>query len=140
MGEHDVVTYPHDTLAERPLKDLVAGVGRDMGLLVRQEIQLAKVEISEKVSRVAGGAVSIGVGAMVVYAGVLAIVAALVLVGIAIGVTAWLASAIIGVLLLIGGFAAITGGKKRMVSGPPPLQRTKDNARDTVAQLKEQLR
>lgn len=141
MREHEFVTYSSTNgLEDRPLKELVSGVGRDMGTLVRQEIQLAKVEIGEKMARVAHGAVSIGIGAVIALAGVLAIVAALVLVGIAIGITAWLAAAIVGVLLLIGGYAAINGGKRSMTSGPPALQRTTATAKETVVQLKEQLR
>jgi hypothetical protein len=137
MREHNGAA---PSLEERPLTELISGVGRDMSMLVRQEIQLAKVEVSEKVAHVTRGAISIGIGAMVAYAGVLTLVAALVLVGIAIGITAWLAAAIVGVLLLGVGFLSISGGKKAMTSGPPPLQRTKDNARETVVHLKEQLR
>lgn len=146
MRERDFVTYSHDGgyspdgLEDRPLTELVSGVGRDMGMLVRQEIQLAKVEIGEKMSRVAHGAVSVGIGAVIAFAGALAVVAALVLVAIAIGITAWLASAIIGVLLLVGGYGAINAGKRSITSGPPPLQRTTATAKETVVHLKEQLR
>ena len=140
MRELELVPYSPNGLEDRPLKELVSGVGRDMGMLVRQEIQLAKIEISEKMSHVAHGAVSVGIGAVIAFAGVLAIVAALVLVGIVIGIAAWLASAIKGVLLLALGYAAIGAGKRSMTSGPPPLQRTTANAKETVVQLKEQLR
>ena len=141
MPEYSVVTVDaDDSLEDRSLKQLVSAVGRDMGLLVRQEIQLAKAEITDKVSRVGQGAVSIGIGAVLAHAGLLAIVAALILVAIKIGITPWLASAIIGVLLLGAGYAAIAGGKRRATSGPPPLRRTKENAKETVQHIKEHLR
>ena len=140
MDGHNVVTYSDDSLEDRPITALISDVGRDMGLLLRQEMQLAKAEISEKVSHVTKGAVSIGIGAALAYAGALALVAALVLVAIMIGIVAWLAAALVGVVLLVAGYATINAGKRNMTSGPPPLQRTTANARETVVQLKEQLR
>ena len=141
MREHSAMAvYEDQSLEDRPLKELISGVGRDMGLLLRQEIQLAKTEITEKVSRVTRGATTIGIGAFLAYAGVLAVVAALVLVAIAVGITPWLASALIGLLLIVGGSIAINAGKRSMTSGPAPLVRTKENAKETVHHLKEQLR
>jgi uncharacterized membrane protein YqjE len=109
-----------------------------MGLLIRQEIELAKAEISEKTTRVAKGAMNIGIGAFLAYAGVLALVATLVLVLIAIGVTAWIAAAIITIVLLITGYSVIQGGRQQLTSGKPTLQKTKANAIETVHRLKEQ--
>lgn len=139
MIRRDGDGYP-EAYEDRSLKELVSGVGRDMGLLVRQEIQLAKAEIAEKTSQVTKGAVSVGIGALIADAGLLAIVAALVLLAIEIGITPWLSAALVGVVLIIAGYAAINGGKRKATSGPPPLQRTKENAKETVLHLKEQLR
>jgi len=128
----------HHSDADRPLKELVSGLGKDMGLLIRQEIELAKAEISEKTTRVAKGAAKIGLGAFLAHAGVLALVTTLVLVLITIGVTAWVAAAIITIVLLIAGNAVIQGGRRQLASGKPTLQKTKANAIETVHRLKEQ--
>jgi Putative Actinobacterial Holin-X, holin superfamily III len=117
-----VADQPHQE--DRSLKDLVSSLGRDMGLLVRQEVQLAKAEISEKVSHVAKGSVSIGAGALIAYIGALAFAAALILIGIAIGIAAWLSALIVAVLFLLVGFSAIQGGRKAITDGPPPFERT----------------
>ena len=122
-----------------PLKELIGGLGKDMGLLVRQEIELAKAELSEKTSRAAASATSIGIGALLAHAGVLAIVAALVLVVVTLGVVAWLASAIVGVVMLIVGYRTIQGGRRRLAESKPTLRRTAENAKETVHRLKEQL-
>ena len=141
MAEYNRVTLSENgSYQDRPLKELVSGLGRDMGLLVRQEIELAKVEMSEKAAQVAKGAATIGTGAFMAYAGLLALVAALALIGIAIGIAAWLAVALVAVILLIVGYAAIQSGRRKITSGPPPLSRTKDTAKETVHHLKEQLR
>ncbi|MFN2572334.1 MAG: phage holin family protein [Gemmatimonadales bacterium] len=139
MQQHSAELFGAPDPADRPLKELVSGLGKDMGLLIRQEIALAKAEISEKTTQVAKGAMNIGIGAFLAYAGVLALVATLVLVLVAIGVTAWLAAAIITIVLLIAGYTAIQGGRQQLASGKPTLQKTKSNAKETVHRLKEQL-
>ena len=125
---------------DRSLKELVSNLGKDMGLLVRQEMQLAKAEVSEKVSNVTKGAVKIGAGAFVAYAGVLALTAALVLLAITIGISPWLSAAIIAALFLFVGVLLIQSGRRSMKAGPPPLQRTKQTSKQTVQHIKEQLR
>ena len=44
------------------------------------------------------------------------------------------------VLLIAAGYGAINAGKRRAASGPPPLQRTRENAKETVQEIKEHLR
>ena len=140
MREHnDLPVGFHESYEDRSLRELVSGVGKDMGLLIRQEVQLAKAEISEKVSHVTQGAVTIGAGAFLAYAGVLALTAALVLAAIAIGITPWLAALVVSVLLIVAGYVAIQGGRRRMTQGPPPLQRTKQTSQATVQHIKERL-
>jgi uncharacterized membrane protein YqjE len=139
MQQHSAMAIQSVDPADRPLKELVSGIGKDMGLLIRQEIQLAKAEISEKTARVTKGAVSIGIGAFLAYAGVLALVSALVLMLITVGLTPWLAAALIAAVLLIAGFGMVQGGRKKLASGKPTLERTKENAKETVHRLKEQL-
>jgi hypothetical protein len=125
--------------ADLPLKDLVAGLGRDMGLLVRQEIALARAEITEQASHAATGAASIGIGAFLGYAGMLAAVAALVLALVTLGVIAWLAAAITAAVLLAAGYATLQAGRRRMAQAQPMLRRTRESTQETVHRLKEQL-
>jgi uncharacterized membrane protein YqjE len=55
--------------AEKSLGDVVGDVSTKASLLVREEIELAKTEISEKVSRLAkGGAVASAAGVFAVFA------------------------------------------------------------------------
>jgi uncharacterized membrane protein YqjE len=55
--------------AEKSLGDVVGDVSTKASLLVREEIELAKTEISEKVSRLAkGGAVAGAAGVFAVFA------------------------------------------------------------------------
>jgi hypothetical protein len=141
MREHNAVAiHSRTSLEDRPVKQLVSDLGKDMGLLIRQEMQLAKAEITEKVANVTKGAAKIGLGAFIAYAGVLALTASIVLGAITVGMTPWLAAALVAVLLLIIGYGAIRSGRRSMTAGPAPLQRTKQTSKETVQHLKEQLR
>jgi hypothetical protein len=141
MAEYNRITLSENGYyQDRPIKELVSGLGRDMGTLVRQEIELAKAELTEKASHVAKGAATIGAGAFLVYAGVLALAAALALIGIAIGIAAWASASLVAIILLIVGYATMSSGRRHIARGSPALSRTKQNAKETVHHLKEQLR
>ena len=139
MQPHSALSVDSVDGTDRSFKDLISGLGKDMSLLIRQEIQLAKAEISEKTARITKGAITVGIGALLAYAGILALVSALVLVLITSGVAPWLAAGVIAVVLLIAGYALVGGGRRKLTSGKPTLQRTKENAKETVHRLKEQL-
>lgn len=100
---------------DRSLKELVSDLRTDAGLLVRQEIALAKAELKEKAAGVAKQAALFAGAGLLAYAGLLALFAALVLGLIAIGVVAWLAALSVGVLVLLGAFLLAQrarGGRK----------------------------
>ena len=140
MRERSALTlHDEDRVEERSLKELVSSLGRDLGLLVRQEVQLAKAEITEKVSQVARGGAMAGIGGLIAYVGLFALAATIVLIGLAIGIVAWLAALIVAVLFLIGGFLVIQSGRRIMTAGSAPLERTKIATEQTVRQIKERL-
>jgi hypothetical protein len=125
--------------ADRSLKELLAQLGHNSSHLIRQEIELAKVELTEKASRLARGSATIGAGAMIAYAGMLGIMGALVLVLIRAGVAPWVAAALVGLVFVIAGFGTMTRGRAGMAPGRPALERTKETAHETIQWAKEQL-
>jgi hypothetical protein len=64
---------------ERSIGELFGQLSQDMTLLVRQEVQLARTEMSDKLSRFTTNLVSVMSGGFVAYLGGLALVAALIL-------------------------------------------------------------
>ena len=64
---------------DRSIGELFGQLTQDMTLLFRQELQLARAEMSEKISRVTTNLVSVVAGGFVAYLGALALVAALIL-------------------------------------------------------------
>ena len=95
------------TPGDRSLKGLVSDLQRNTGLLVRQEIALAKAEVKQKIVGVVKTAVTFGVAALLAYAGVLAMLVTLVLLLIALGVVAWLATLMVGVMVLLTAYVLV---------------------------------
>lgn len=91
----------------RTLRQIVSDLRTDAGLLVRQEIALAKAEVKEKAQGVAKQAALVGAAGMLAYAGLLVLFAALILGAIALGVAAWLAALAVGVLIVSGAFLIV---------------------------------
>ena len=92
------------------LGEMFAELSRGARTLVQQEIQLAKTELTEKVSKARNGAGLVVGGGLIAYAGLLAIVAAVILALVAIGLPAWAAALIGGVLVAVAGYFLIRSG------------------------------
>ena len=95
---------------ERTLGEMFAELSRETRTLVQQELQLAKTELTEKASKMGKGAAFIVGGGLIAYAGLLAIVAALVLILMAIGLPPWAAALLGGVLVAGIGYLLIRSG------------------------------
>jgi len=93
--------------SDRSLKELISDLRHNTGLLVRQELALAKAELKQKVAGVAKMAVMFGIAGLLAHAGVLAILATLALVLVALGVVAWLATLIVGALVLLTAYLLV---------------------------------
>ncbi|MCL6429739.1 MAG: phage holin family protein [Anaerolineae bacterium] len=59
-----------EEVRERSLTDLVAEIMRDLQRLVRDEVRLARTEISESIADVATGVAALGVAAVMAFLGV----------------------------------------------------------------------
>jgi membrane protein len=95
---------------ERTLGEMFGDLTRDTRTLVQQELQLAKTELAEKASTMTRSAGVIAGGGFVAYAGMLAIIAGLVLLLVAAGLPPWAAALLGGVLLVIVGYFLIRSG------------------------------
>ncbi len=90
---------------------------------MRQEIQLAKTEMSEIASQLGQSAALAGAGGFVAYAGFLSIVVGLaLLLGQVIPV--WLSFSLVGLAVLIVGYAMFRSGQKGIQETDFSLERT----------------
>jgi len=103
---------------DRSLKQVVSDLRLDAGLLVRQEIALAKAELKNKISGAAKQAALFSAAGLLAYGGLLVLFAALVLFLIAIGVVAWLAALTVAVVVLLGAFLIVQRARRPKKSPP----------------------
>jgi xanthine/uracil permease len=124
----------------RGIGDLLGDLGRQVSTLVRREIDLAKVEITTGVGRLGRGAAMSGVGGVLVYAGLLFLLAAIAFALIDAGLDAWMATGIVGlVVLVIGGIVTSMGVNQIREANPAPTQ-TAETVKENVDYLKEQVK
>jgi hypothetical protein len=117
MTAHD---EPPEELRERPIGDLVKQLAGQTSTLVRQEIDLAKAEMTEKATIAGKGAGLLGGAAAVGLLAAGALTACLILV-LSEAMDAWLAALIVAVVL--GAVAAVLGlsGRNKIRAATPAV-------------------
>ena len=124
----------------RGIGDLLGDLGRQVSTLVRQELDLARTEISAGLGRMTRGLAVTGIGGALCYAGVLVLLAAIVFGLVDAGLDPWLASAVVGGLaLLIGGVLTAMGVGQVREARLAPTE-TAETMKENVEYVKEQLR
>lgn len=95
---------------EKSLGDLFADLSRETSTLVREEVRLAQVEMTQKATKVGKASGMMFAGGFVAYAGFLAIVAGIACALVAMGMAAWIAAIVTGVVVaVIGGLLVMQG-------------------------------
>jgi hypothetical protein len=121
----------------RPTAELVKDVSELVPRLVRQELNLAKAELSEKGKRAGAGAGLLGASGVVGWFGLGALVAAAVL-GLAEVMPAWAAALIVAaVLLAVAAVTALLGKSQVQKAVPPVPQEAVASTKDDVRAVKE---
>ncbi|MGI9032472.1 MAG: phage holin family protein [Acidimicrobiales bacterium] len=123
---------------ERPLGELLSDLTSQVQALVRKEMELAKAEVKEEVSKAGKG-----IGAFAA-AGVVAFIAAIVLAfaaawGLAELIATGLAFLVVGVLLLAVAAVAALKGKAKLAEVSPMPEQTVETVKQDVETAKESL-
>jgi len=94
----------------RSLGELFGDLAQDTATLVRQEVELAKTEMTQKATRVGKDIGFLLAGGAVAYAGFLAILAAIAIGLGQLGLPWWIAALLVGLVVAgIGGFLVMRG-------------------------------
>jgi len=127
-----------DTQRDEPsLGELFAELSRQTSDLVHQEVNLAKAEMTQKAREVGKDAGFIGAGGAVAYAGLLVLLAAIVLF-LGIWLPMWVSALIVAVVVLgVGGFLILRGRDGLSKTNITP-QQTVDTLKEDVRWAKEQ--
>jgi predicted phage tail protein len=123
------MAQPVVTKEERSLGDLFSELATETSTLVRQEVALAQVELTQKATKVGKNVGFLVVGGAVGYAALLAILAA-VIIGLSYFIPAWAAALIVGVAVGIVSYLLVS-------SALAALKKTDLTPRETVETLKE---
>ena len=119
-------------LRERPLGEVARDLTRDLSLLVRQEVELAKSEMAEKGRVAAPGLGMIGGAGVVGLMAAGALTAFLILV-LSIVLDEWLAALLVGLILGAVAFLLAKQGKERVEeAGTPVPEQTIETVKEDV--------
>ena len=122
----------NETKDDRSLGELFSALTQEATTLMRQEVALAKAEMSQKLLSLVKNVGFLVAGGAVAYTGLLALLAALVLGTAAAGLPLWASALLVGgVLLCLSGFLVMQGLKALKNADPVPQQ--------TVETLKEDI-
>ncbi|MGI8554296.1 MAG: phage holin family protein [Dehalococcoidia bacterium] len=99
-----------ESRGERSLGELFGDLAQETTTLVRQEMLLARTELSQKATRLGKDVGFLAMGGAVAYAGFLALVAA-VIIGLAtLGLPWWLSSLVVGLVVAVVGYLLVQNG------------------------------
>jgi TRAP-type C4-dicarboxylate transport system permease small subunit len=124
---------------ERSLGDLFGDLARDMGTLVSQEMTLARTELTEKASRVGKDIAMLAAGGLVAYAGLLAIIAAAIVLLADLGVPLWASALIVGVVVAIVGYLLVQRGISALRRQDLTPHQTIQSIKEDTQWAKEQI-
>jgi hypothetical protein len=125
---------------QRSLGDLLSELSRETATLVRQEVALARTELTRNVARLQRHAVLIVAGGVIAYSGLLAIVAAIVLGLVRLGVTPWLAALVAGIGVAVLGYVLLQQGLSGLKRDPLTPEQTIDTMKENAQWAKNQVR
>ena len=119
-------------LRERPIGELLKQLSQETTTLVRQELDLAKAEMTEKGRKAGKGAGMFGGAGVVGLLALGALTAALIL-ALDTAMDGWLAALVVGlVYAAIAGVLALTGKKEVQQATPPVPEQTVESVKEDV--------
>jgi hypothetical protein len=127
--------------APHPLTELLRDLREEGTALLRQEVELAKIEMGEKANQFTSNAVKVGIGAGVLGAGSLILLIGLsylmshayLALGIDAEYTIWLGPLTVGLLTALIGWGLVAKARRDLQSTSLAPERTIGSLRDTKA-------
>lgn len=125
---------------ERSIGELFSELTRETSELVRQEMTLAKSELTQKASKAGKDIGSLAIGGAVAYAGLLAIIAAVIIGLASVGVSWWLSALLVGLVVAGVGFFLVQRGLSALKEIDLAPQKTIETLKEETEWVKEQTR
>jgi predicted lipid-binding transport protein (Tim44 family) len=129
-----------DRRDDRSLGQLFGDLTRQMTTLVRQEIELARTEMTSKATSAGRDAAMVGLGGALLYAALLGLMATIVLGLIQAGITPWLSALIVTIVAAAIGGVLVQQGRSRLANANLAPTRTVESVKDDAEWAKERVR
>ena len=123
----------HETQDERSLGELFADLARESSTLIRQEMDLAKTELSQKAAHVGKDIGFLAFGGLILYAGLLVVLAGIVIGLDQAGLPGWVSALLVGLIVLGVGYGLVH-------KGLTALRREELAPKRTIESIKEDSR
>mgnify|MGYP000342005238 CR=1 FL=1 len=130
----------HPSSETHDIPSLIRGVLADARGLLRTELQLAKSELSENVSRAAGGLVFFAIAALMALVGLTALAVAAVFGVAALGLSIGWAAFIVSIAFFALALLMALVGKSRLSSASLTPKRTINQVKSDIHAVKEMAR
>lgn len=124
---------------DRSLGDLFAELAQETGTLVRQEVALARVELTQKASVLGRDVAFLAVGGAVAYAGFLAIMAAAIIALAKAGLPWWLSALLVGLVVAGVGYAFVARARTALQHADLAPRQTVETLKEDREWAKEQI-
>lgn len=127
------------TMEDRSLGELFGLLADQTKTLVNHEVALAKAEAAEKAKTAGKGIAFLAAGGFVAYAGLLAVIAGIILL-VGQWVPMWVSALIIGIIVALIGYLLVQKGRNDLKAENLKPQQTAASLRDNKEWLQEQVR
>lgn len=124
---------------ERSLGDLFSDLSRETTTLVRQEVQLAKAELTQSATEAARGIGMLVAGGAVAYAGLLFVLLAVVFGLIEAGWEPWLSALVVGLVVMAISAVLVMRARESLKPANLAPRRTVESLKEDQAWVKEQI-
>jgi len=131
MAQPAPVRVPDSPLERESAGGLLSRLFGDFAALLRNEVALAKAELSESTTRAKAGIAALIGAVATLLAGTLVLLAAVIL-GLAKVMEPWLAALIVGVLITVVGGVLLVGARKKLLPPHIEIDRTRAAVRNDV--------
>jgi len=125
---------------DRSLGDLLSELMSETTTLIRQEITLAKAEMTQKAIEAGQNVGAIAAGGIILYLGVATVIAAIILLLVQWHLAPWIAALIVGAVVVASGVVAMNNGMNALKNMDPAPKQTVKTLKDDVQWAKDQTR
>lgn len=123
---------------EQSIGDLFSELAGETGTLIRQEVALAQAELTSKATTAGKNVGFLVMGGAVAYAGMLAIVAGVIL-GLANFIPAWIAAILVGAVIGVAAYILISSALSALKNADLKPNETVDSLKEDAQWLKNQV-